>query len=142
MLESETLKLPAQLWYKSTYSKWVALTNQPMKKSVASISDQREYNFSSGPFWTHKIKTKVKYISFSNILHLLSTTGPVPHAVPILPSLVVESKHFISFSVLSNFEFDCCFVSVCIQRQNKEPESFIVEHWTEFCDDHTDAVMP
>ena len=30
------------------------------------------------------MKTKVKYISISNILHLLSATVPIPHAKPIL----------------------------------------------------------
>ena len=35
--------------------------------------------FSSGPFWTHKIKTKAKYISISNILHLLSAPASIPH---------------------------------------------------------------
>ena len=32
----------------------------------------------SGPFWTHKIKTKAKYISISNILHLLSAPASIP----------------------------------------------------------------
>ena len=35
--------------------------------------------FSSGPFWTHKIKTKANYISISNILHLLSAAASIPH---------------------------------------------------------------
>ena len=34
--------------------------------------------FSSGPFWTHKIKTKAKYISISNVLHLLSAPASIP----------------------------------------------------------------
>ena len=46
--------------------------------------------FSSGPFWTHKIKTKVKYISISYILHLLSTPASIPCVGAILASLVVE----------------------------------------------------
>ena len=33
---------------------------------------------SSGPFWTHKIKTKDKYISISSILHLWSTPASIP----------------------------------------------------------------
>ena len=56
-----------------------------------------QLQFSSGQFGTHKIETKVHYISISNLLHLLSATCPVPHAVPILASLVVESKAFQSF---------------------------------------------
>ena len=50
------------------------------------------YKFSSGPFWTHKIKTKAKYISISNILHLLSAPASMPHVEAVLSSLVLESK--------------------------------------------------
>ena len=32
----------------------------------------------SGPFWTHKIKIKAKYISISSILHLLSAPASIP----------------------------------------------------------------
>ena len=49
-----------------------------------------DYNFSFGPFWTHKIKTKVKNIIISNILHLLSTPDSVPCAALVLACLVVE----------------------------------------------------
>ena len=74
-----------------------------------------QLQFSSGPFWTHKIKTKAKYISISNILHLLSTAGPLPHVEPIPASLVVISSTLVSFSVGSNCKFDCCLKSLCIQ---------------------------
>ena len=45
--------------------------------------------FSSGPFWTHKIKTKAKYISISNILHLLSALVSITRVGTIWDSLVV-----------------------------------------------------
>ena len=48
------------------------------------------HKFSTGPFWTHKIKTKVEYISTSNILHLLSAIASIAHVEAILASLVVE----------------------------------------------------
>ena len=41
--------------------------------------------------WTHKIKTKAKFISISNILHLLSAPASIPHVEAVLASLVVES---------------------------------------------------
>ena len=47
-------------------------------------------DISSGPFWTHKIITKVKYISISNILHLLSAPASIPRVGAILANLVVE----------------------------------------------------
>ena len=47
--------------------------------------------FCSGPFWTHKLKPRLKYKTISNRLHLLSTPDSVPHAEPVLASLVVES---------------------------------------------------
>ena len=59
--------------------------------------------FSSGPFWTHKIKTKVIYISISSILQLLSASDPIPHAISVLASLVVESKAFHKFFCLQQF---------------------------------------
>ena len=75
-----------------------------------------QLKFSFGPFWTHKIKTKAKYISISNILHLLSTAVPVPDAEPIPASLVVDSYILASFPIDSNCKFDCCFELLCIQR--------------------------
>ena len=38
----------------------------------------QQNKFSSGPFWTHKIKTKAKYIIISNIHHLLSAPTSIP----------------------------------------------------------------
>ena len=58
---------------------------------------------SSGPFWTHKIKTKAKYISISDILHLLSAPASIPHVGAVLACLVVESKSNCKFSIISNF---------------------------------------
>ena len=55
------------------------------------------YNFSFGPFGTHKIKTKVKYQSIFNILHLLNTPDSVPCVEPVPASLVVDSKSFSKF---------------------------------------------
>ena len=77
------------------------------------------YKFSFGPFWNHKIKTKVKYISISNILHLLSTPDSVPCAEPVLACLVAESKAIHKFSVSSNFKFDCCLASLYIQSKKQ-----------------------
>ena len=54
---------------------------------------------SSGPFWTHKIKTKSKY--------LLSTPVSIPHVEAVLASLVVVSPSNCKFSFVSNFLFDC-----------------------------------
>ena len=42
------------------------------------------YNFCSGPFWTHKIETTAKYNSISNTLHLLSTPVSIPHVGAVL----------------------------------------------------------
>ena len=54
-----------------------------------------EIKFSSGPFWTHKIKTKAKYISISNILHLLSAPVSITRVETIWASLVVISVSFL-----------------------------------------------
>ena len=62
---------------------------------------------SSGPFWTHKIKSKAKYISISNILHLLSAPASISHVGAVLACLVVESKSNCKFSFISNFLFGC-----------------------------------
>ena len=53
------------------------------------------------------MKANIKYISISNILHLLSAPDSVPNAEPVLACLVVESKIFCNFSVSSSFKFDC-----------------------------------
>ena len=63
-----------------------------------------QLQFCFGPFWTHKIKTKVKYENISNILHLLSTPDSDPCAEPVLASLVVTSKcssKFLLSAILS-----------------------------------------
>ena len=65
------------------------------------------HKFSSGPFWTHKIKTKAKYISISNILHLLSDPASIPRVGAVLACLVVESKSSCKFPIISDFLFDC-----------------------------------
>ena len=100
---------------------------------VVDIIRHSNYNFSFGPFWTHKIKTKVEYKSISNILHLLSTPDSVPHAEPVLARLVIDSLSNCKFSVGSNFEFDCCFMMASIQSENKEICSFIIIPWTKYC---------
>ena len=51
-----------------------------------------QLQFSSGPFWTQKLKPT------QNNVHLLSAAGSVPHAEPVLASLVVESKSYCKFS--------------------------------------------
>ena len=61
------------------------------------------FKFSSGPFWTHKIKTKAKYISSSNIVYLLSAPASIPCVEAVLDSLVVESSSNCKFSVISDF---------------------------------------
>ena len=81
---------------------------------------------------THKIKTKVKYISISKILLLLSASDPFPHAVSVLASLVLKSKAFHKFYVGSNFKFDCCLVSLYIKSKSKEIGLFIVVSWMKF----------
>ena len=86
-------------------------------RPVGTELSQLQFYF--GPFWTHKIKTKVNYKSVSNILHLLSTPDSVPHAEPGLAILVVESRSNCKFSVSSNFQFDCCLMSVSIQSKKQ-----------------------
>ena len=69
------------------------------------------HRFSSGPFWSHKIKTKVKYISISNILHLLSTLTSIPRVEVFLACLVVTSVSNCKFPIVSDFHLivDLCF---------------------------------
>ena len=50
-----------------------------------------------------KFKTKAKYISISNTLHLLSAPACNPHVEAIWASLVVESKSYCKFFLASNF---------------------------------------
>ena len=56
-----------------------------------------QLQISSAPFWTHKLKPKLKYKSISNILHLSSAPDSVPHAEPVLASSVVESLSYCKF---------------------------------------------
>ena len=53
------------------------------------------------PFWTHRIKTKAKYISISNILHLLSAPVSITRVETVWASLVVISVSYWEF--VSNF---------------------------------------
>ena len=71
-----------------------------------------------------------KYTSISNILHLLSAAGPVPHAEPIPGSLVVDSSTLVSFSIVSLI----VVLSISASRvEARNLELFIVMHWTDFC---------
>ena len=93
------------------------------------------YKFSSGPFWTHKIKTKAKYISISNVLHLLSTPVSIPHVEAVLASLVVESPSNCKFSIISDF---CLIVDLCFHPSRaltRSLESFTPLTWMYFCYD-------
>ena len=86
--------------------------------------------FSSGPFWTHKIKTKAKYISISNILHLLSAPASIP---AVLACLVVESKSNCKFFIVSNF---CLIVDWCFHPSRvltMSFKSFTPLTWMYFC---------
>ena len=82
----------------------------PLYKWYASIGlwgwRYSNYKFSSGPFWTHKIKTKTKYINISNVLQLLSTPASIPCVEAVLTSLVVVSPSNCKFSFISDFSFD------------------------------------
>ena len=89
--------------------------------------------FSSGPFWTHTIKTKVKYISISNILHLLSALVSIPHVGAIQASLVVDSWSNCKFSIISNF---CLIVELHFHPSTaltRSLEAFTTSTWTYFC---------
>ena len=96
----------------------------------------RSYNknfFSSGPFWTDKYKTKDKYISISNILHLLSAPASIPRVEAIWASLVVESKRFKKVFIVSNF---CLIVDSSFHPSRALTRSFEVSNpstWTYFC---------
>ena len=70
-----------------------------------------QLHFSSGPFWTHKLKTKAKYLNISNTLHLLSAPVSIPCVGAVLASLVVESNSNCKFSFVSDFHLivDLCF---------------------------------
>ena len=89
--------------------------------------------FSSGPFWTHKIKTKAKYISISNILHLLRAPASIPCVEAVLASLIVESPSNCKFSIISEF---CLIVDLHFHPSRaltRSLESFTPLTWTYFC---------
>ena len=83
--------------------------------------------------WTHKIKTKAKYISISNILHLLGAPASIPRVGAVLACLVVESKSNCKFSIISDF---CLIVDSCFHPSRalkRSIESFTPLTWTYFC---------
>ena len=91
------------------------------------------HKFSFGLFWTHKIKTKAKYISISNILHLLSTPASIPGVEAVLASLVVESLSNCKFSIISDF---CLIVDLHFypsRALTRSFELFTPLTWTFFC---------
>ena len=96
---------------------------------------QRYYNykFSSGPFWTHKIKTKAKYISISNILHLLSAPASIPHVGEVLACLVVESQNNFKFSFISNFHLIVDLHFHPFRALTRSFDSFTPSTWMIFC---------
>ena len=88
---------------------------------------------SSGPFWTHKSKTKAKYISISNILHLLSALVSITHVGTIWDSLVVTSVSYCELFIVSNF---CLIVDSSFRSSRALTRSFEVSNpltWTYFC---------
>ena len=80
-----------------------------------------------------KIKTKAKYISISNTLHLLSAPACIPRVGAIWASLVVESKSFCKFFIVSNFSL---IVDSSFHPSRALTRSFEVSNpwtWTYFC---------
>ena len=45
---------------------------------IRPVGTELQQKLVQNPFWTHKIKTKAKYISISNTLHLLSAPASIP----------------------------------------------------------------
>ena len=91
------------------------------------------HKFSSGPFLTHKIKSKVKYISISNILHLLSASASIPHVGAILACLVVISVSNCKFPIISDF---CLIVDLHFhpsRASTRSLEAFTPLTWMYFC---------
>ena len=79
------------------------------------------------------MKTKAKYISISNILHLLSAPASIPRVEVVLASLVVESLSNCKFSIVSNF---CLIIDSCFHPSRaltRSLESFTPSTWTYFC---------
>ena len=90
-------------------------------------------SLSSGPFWTHKSKTKAKYISISNILHLLSALVSITRVGTIWDSLVVTSVSYCELFIVSNF---CLIVDSSFRSSRALTRSFEVSNpltWTYFC---------
>ena len=52
----------------------------------------------SSPFWTHKVKQKLKYQHILSMLQLLRTPASIPHAEPVRTSSVVDSLLYWKFS--------------------------------------------
>ena len=80
-----------------------------------------------------KIKTKAKYISISNTLHLLSAPACIPCVEAIWASLVVESLSYSKFFLASNF---CLIVDLSFHPSRALTRSFEVSNpstWTYFC---------
>ena len=110
---------------------------EPLYKQLASIGlyGRRYFNykFSSGPFWTHKIKTKAKYISISNILHLLSTPSSIPRIGAFLACLGFASKSNCKFIIISDF---CLIVDLHFHPSRaltRSLEAFTPSTWMYFC---------
>ena len=96
-------------------------------------AELQQKKFSSGPFWTHKIKTKDKYISISNILHLLSAPVSITCVGTIWDSLVVASKIICKFFIISDF---CLIVDLSVHPSRVLTRSLEVSNpltWTYFC---------
>ena len=93
----------------------------------------KNHKFSSGPFWTHKIKAKDKNISISNILHLLSAPASIPSVGAVLACLVVKSRSNCKFIIISNL---CLIVDSCFHPSTAlkgSLEAFTPSTWTYFC---------
>ena len=79
------------------------------------------------------MKTKDKYISISNILHLLSAPVSITRVGTIWDSLVVTSKSYCKFILASNF---CLIVDSSFHPSRALTRSFEVSNpstWTYFC---------
>ena len=80
-----------------------------------------------------KLKTKAKYISISNILHLLSTPVPITHVGTIWDSLVIASVSYCELFIVSNF---CLILDLSFHPSRALTRSFKVSNpstWTYFC---------
>ena len=115
--------------YRGTHSTSVQVVgiNRPVGTEIFQLQ------FSSGPVWTHKLKTKVKYISISNIIRLLSTPASIPRVGAVLACLVVESNSNCKFSIISDF---CLIVDSCFHSSRaltRSLEAFTPSTLTYFC---------